>query len=146
MLGHSLAADNSVAAPVTKGFELGISRSSKPAKSPVLVLVTDGKLVSVMADPALCEAVVINVPSVTTANAELCEQLLDACLPERFRQLNCPGNVIASGDAERLNAAEIQQRAARIELFDALLLGRPESERVEGWEAILRAMGGRLPS
>jgi hypothetical protein len=109
----------------------------------VLIKVVDGKFVEVYSSTEI-DVEIVNSPVVTAANLALAEQLVDAALPDEFRPQHMPGYIRGTGQVERLTPAEIEHRASWLQLFDSLISGRTDSERIDGQQAILAAMGGGL--
>lgn len=116
------------------------SKKFQEGQSLVLLKVIDGRWLELhTSDNA--EVQIVNVPRVSPQNQHLLDQLIDEALPERFRHLNVPGTIKATGQVERLTASDLLERVTQVTLFDALAFSRPDSERVTGQQAVQSALG-----
>jgi hypothetical protein len=90
----------------------------------LLVKVIQGRFIYCYSDCDDIDIVIVNECDTGPENALLGEVLLDQALPPVYRELHVQGR------------NDVALTAANVELYDALALSRPASERVTGVEAL----------
>jgi hypothetical protein len=128
----------------------GISRQRDVSNSPLpptrqriklLVKAVQGRFLYAYCDRDDIDILFVNEPDTSPENALLGEVLLDQALPPVYRELHVQGRIRGVGEAQRIDVNDVSATAANVELYDALALNRPASERIRGDEALRAGLG-----
>jgi hypothetical protein len=119
------------------------SSQPPPARQRIklLVKVIQGRFIYCYSDCNDIDIVIVNECDTGPENALLGEVLLDQALPPVYRELHVQGRIRGVGEAQHVTANDVALTAANVELYDALALSRPASERVTGTEALRAGLG-----
>lgn len=107
----------------------------------LLIKVIQGRFIYCYSDCNDIDIVIVNECDTGPENALLGEVLLDQALPPVYRELHVQGRIRGVGEAQHINVNDVSATAANVELYDALALSRPASERVTGTEALRAGLG-----
>jgi hypothetical protein len=107
----------------------------------VLVKAVQGRFLYAYCDRDDIDILFVNEPDTSPENALLGEVLLDQALPPVYRELHVQGRIRGVGEAQHVTANDVALTAAAAELYDALALSRPASERIRGVEALRAGLG-----
>lgn len=123
--------------------EVSNSAQLPPARQRIKLLVktVQGRFLYAYCDRDDIDILFVNEPDTSPENALLGEVLLDQALPPVYRQLHCQGFIRGVGEAQHITVNDVSATAASVELYDALAVSRPTSERVTGVEALRAGMG-----
>jgi hypothetical protein len=114
-----------------------------PARQRIKLLVkaVQGRFLYAYCDRDDIDILFVNEPDTSPENALLGEVLLDQALPPVYRELHVQGRIRGVGEAQRIDVNDVSATAANVELYDALALNRPASERIRGVEALRAGLG-----
>ena len=123
--------------------EVSNSAQLPPAREriKVLIVIRQGRFISAYCQADDVDFLFVNEPDTSPENALLGEMLLDQALPKVYRDIHCQGYVRGVGEAQHINAADVEWTSGNVKLIDALALSRPASERVTGTEALRAGLG-----
>jgi hypothetical protein len=141
--GNTSAAAKAKHAPRTNSSEpqKRDTKAQRNERLKILVKILQGRFIEVYCNSELVDCLVINEPDVAAVNGLSAEQLLERVLPKVYADIHCQNLKVAVGEALHLTAADVSERVAKLELFDALALNRPASERIRGVEALRAGLG-----
>ena len=107
----------------------------------LLIKVIQGRFIYCYSDCDDIDIVIVNECDTGPENALLGEVLLDQALPPVYRELHVQGRIRGVGEVQHVTANDVALTAAAVELYDALALSRPASERITGTEALRAGLG-----
>jgi hypothetical protein len=117
------------------------AKAQRNERLKILVKIIAGRFIEVYCDSELVDCLVINEPDVSTVNGLSAEQLLEKVLPKVYADIHCQNLKVAVGEAQHLTAADVSERVAKLELFDAMALSRAKQDRMTNLEMLRAAMG-----
>jgi hypothetical protein len=107
----------------------------------VLIVIRQGRFISAYCQRDDIDFLFVNEPDTSPENGLLGEMLMDQALPKVYRDIHCQGYVRGVGEAQHINAADVQWTIGNVKLIDALALSRPAAERVTPNEALRAGLG-----
>ena len=117
------------------------AKAQRNERLKILVKIIAGRFIEVYCDSELVDVFIVNEPDVSTVNGLSAEQLLEKVLPKVYADIHCQNLKVAVGEALHLTAADVSERVAKLELFDAMALSRAKQDRMTNLEMLRAAMG-----
>jgi hypothetical protein len=117
------------------------AKAQRNERLKILVKIIAGRFIEVYCDSELVDVFIVNEPDVCTVNGLSAEQLLEKVLPKVYADIHCQNLKVAVGEAQHLTAADVSERVAKLELFDAMALSRAKQDRMTNLEMLRAAMG-----